>query len=315
MISTLFRILFAEALKLRRSAALRLVWGLPLIFIVLDFWVFGRGFLRVATVGPEEARVLSALPLKAMGNLWTGFFHPLLLALLPALLLRHEHRSLAWKHLGALPVPKPAIYLGKAITLLSLMGISLGMAILGLWIEWSVLHHFNPLLYFPFPWHELGKVVGWLLLGSLPLLALYLWLADRINSGVVPLLFGAIGLLLNISLSGQELDPSWRRDLIPWVLPYTCVQQAIERSEARQEIPAAGVPFNRENDLNRFAGKRVETLPSGRKITTITDIPDYFLLPPPPTPKRLLAVFSLGAGMALLLLGLFDATRSRALHS
>lgn len=306
------RLLRCEALKVRHSAALRLVWGLPLFFLLLDFALFGRTFIEGRSVSSDVSQTAAALPLKAVGMLWAGFFHPLWLALIPALLFRPEHRFSQWKHLHALPVSAWRLFLAKTTTALVLLAVSLSLIVFGLWLEWQVIHRFNPVLSFIFPWREMSKVMGWLLLGSLPLLALYLWLSDRINSGVVPILFGLIGLMLNISLSGQEIDPSWRRDLIPWVLPYSCVQQAIERTDAKQEAHVAGLPFRREIDLNRLAGKEVYYLPSGRKVTSYTTIPSYFLLPPPPTPNWLLAAFSAGAGSLLLLVGLLDTKRNRA---
>lgn len=306
---TFFRILATEAIKLRRSSALRLVWLLPLAFVMLDLSILGRPAFGIRSVDVEEAKLLAAMPLKAVGNLWVGYFHPMLLALLPALLFRPEHRYGLWKHLHAMPVSPRTLFLAKVTTILLLSGAVLGFVTLGLWAEWSVMARINPSLRFPFPWREMGEVVGWLYLGSLPLLALYAWLSDRINSGAMAIVFGLIGLMLTVSLSGQEVYPSWRRDLIPWILPYSSVQQAIGRPEARQTMHSAGVPFHREMDMSRLAGTEVIYLPSGRKVTSVTTIPDFLLHPPPPTPPRVLAIFSLVSGGLLLGLGFADAGR------
>jgi hypothetical protein len=169
----------------------------------------------------------------------------------------------------------------------------------------------NPRIASPFPWKEMITVFAWMLVGSLPLLALYLWISDRINSAAVPIVLGLIGIMLNISLSGQELDPSWRRDFIPWILPYTCAQQAIEQRGVRQETPIAAEPFKNEIDLGRLVGTQEYRLPSGRKVTTTTEIPDYYLLPPPPTPKSMLFTFSIGAAFLILSIGFVDAGRER----
>lgn len=306
---TFLRTLATEAIKLRRSGALRLVCLLPLAFLFLDFAILGRAAFSVSSSGAVETKQLAAMPLKAVGNLWAGYFHPMLVALLPALLFQPEHRFGLWKHLHALPVSPRIVFLGKWTTNLILSGVVLCLVAFGLWGEWSLLALINPLLSFPFPWREMARVMGWLYLGSLPLLALYTWLSDRINSGAVPIVFGLIGLMLTVSLSGQELYPSWRRDLIPWVLPYSCAQQAIEQSEARQTVHAAAIPFQREMDMSRLAGKEVIRLPSGRKVTSYTTIPDFLLYPPPPTPGWILATFSGAAGLLLLAIGLVDAGR------
>ena len=311
--ATLMRLLATEAIKLRRSTALRMIWLLPLLFIILDYAFFGPARFRQHPPAAADSRWFFLLPLKAVGALWAGFFHPLMLAVMPGLVFRPEHRFSQWKHLNAMPVSPKAVFTCKILVLVPMAAASLGMVVLGLWGEWRYLAlAYGQGLVFQFPWKEMGVLMGWLLLGSLPLLAFYAWASEHISNGAVPVLFGLLGLLLNISLSGRELDPSWRRDLIPWVLPYACAQQAIERQEAKQETHLAGLPFRAEIDLSRQAGTEIHYLPSGRKVTTTTTIPRYFLEPPPPTPKWLLAAFSAGAGLSILSLGIMTAKRDRA---
>lgn len=120
----------------------------------------------------------------------------------------------------------------------------------------------------------------------------------------MPVVFGLLGLLLSIALTGQELDRPWRRDLNPWILPYAAAERAIHTGPGQQEAHTAGKPFQPEPNVLR--------LPSGRKIRTRQNIPDELLFPPPPpTPAWLLATFSAGAGLALLGLGWLDAGRER----
>jgi hypothetical protein len=163
---------------------------------------------------------------------------------------------------------------------------------------------FNPLLRFPFHGVEMMKVLGWLWLGSLPLLALYLWVSDRINSLAVPIVFGLIGLILTISLSGADVPKPWKRDLIPWVLPYFCAQEAIHHYTPHQTVHEAGKLFQEEPDVLR--------LPNGKKVKTWQNVPDDVLFPPaPPTSGRVLGLFSLVAGVLLLGLGVVDSGRNR----
>ena len=150
----------------------------------------------------------------------------------------------------------------------------------------------------------MARLLGWLWLGSVPLLALYLWVSDRINSLAVPVVFGLVGLLLTIALSGEELPQAWRRDLIPWVLPYAATERLVHQGPAQQEGHLAGKTFQKEPNVLR--------LPSGRKYKTWQSIPNEVLFaPPPPTPVWLLATFSAGAGLFLLVLGWTDAGRNR----
>lgn len=304
------RLMAAEALKLRHSGALRLAMLLPLLYLVIEFFVFERPALSLRALTPELYRVLDTLQVKMAGTLWAGFFHPLMLALLPALLFRPEHRYRVWGHLHAMPVSRRAIFLAKALTAAWLSAGMLLVLALGHWAERLLASKLNPLLDFPFHGWELARVLGWLWLGSLPLLAFYVWASDRINSLAVSVVFGLIGLMLTISLSGAEVPQAWRRDLIPWVLPYFCAQQAIGRPEARQETHIAGAPLRWEEKPP--PDEEIIILPSGRRARIWSPVPWAQVFPPPkPTPPWVLALFSAGAGLMLLGFGAADAGRDR----
>jgi hypothetical protein len=294
----------AEGMKLRRSPALRLVWLLPLLFALIEGLVIERPFLNLQALTPKAKTTLDFLQVKMVVALWGGFFHPLMLAILPALIFRPEHRFKTWRHLHAMPLSRQGIFLAKATYALLLSAAMLILIGLLLWVDRRALGWLNPLLVFPFHGLQMAKALGWLWLGSLPVLALYLWISDRINSLAVPIVFGLLGLLLTISLTGQELPQPWRRDLIPWVLPYAAAEQMVRSGPSQQEAHLAGVLFQPEPNIVR--------LPSGKKIKTWQNIPDEMLFPPPPpTPSWLIATFSLLAGILILALGYADAGRNR----
>lgn len=299
------RLLTAEGLKLRRAPALRLVWLLPLLFLLVEGLLIERSFLGLRTLTPALKEKFDPLQIKMALALWGGFFHPLLIALLPALLFRPEHRFKTWKHLHALPTSRRGLFLAKALCAALLSAASLLLVGLLLWAERTALGWLNPVLALPFHGLQMAKVLGWLWLGSLPVLALYLWTSDRINSLAVPVVFGLVGLLLTMALTGQELPQPWRRDLIPWVLPYAAAEQVVHQGPAQQEAHLAVKEFQPEPNVLR--------LPSGKKIRTWQNVPDEVLFPPPPpTPRGLMAAFSLAAGALLLALGWADAGRNRA---
>ncbi|HEX9080942.1 MAG TPA: ABC transporter permease [Holophagaceae bacterium] len=303
--SPYLRLLSAEALKIRRSPALRLVWLMPLLFVGLEFVIFERPFLSIRAASPEVKTALGHLQVKMLVALWAGFFHPLMLALLPALVFRPEHQHRTWRHLHAQPVSRRTLFLAKATVTLLLASTALVLLWLMLWIERLLLTSLNPSLAVPFQAGHTANALGWLWLGSLPLLALYLWTSDRINSLAVPVVFGLLGLLLTVALTGQELNQPWRRDLIPWVLPYAASERVIHTGPGQQEAHMVARPLQPEPNVLR--------LPSGRKIRTWQNIPDEVLFPPPPpTPHWVMAAFAMGAGLFLALLGWVDAGRDRA---
>ncbi len=299
------RLLAAEGLKLRRSQAARLVWLLPLLFVGVEFLVFERPTLGYRSLTPDQGAMLAGLQVKLVLQLWGGFFHPLMLALIPALLFRPEHRFKTWRHLHAMPVPRRQFFLAKAAWALALCAAALALVGVLLLLERSALRSLNPLLALPSNALRMARTLGWLWLGSLPVLAIYLWVSDRINSLAVPVVFGLIGLILTVSLSGQELSQPWRRDLIPWVLPYAAAERSVHTGTAQQEVQAAGRIAQPEPGIIRA--------PSGRKYKFHQNIPDELLFPPPPpTPTWLLALASGVGGALLLALGWLDAGRRRA---
>src|ERR1051325_1895545 len=106
---SLLRALHAELLKLKRTLAFRVVFVLPLLIGLLQFFLilrtktFQRGFNLWQTHPTNSFEI------------WAVFMMPLLIALVTALLNGIEHSDRQWKHLFALPVPRYAVYLAKFV--------------------------------------------------------------------------------------------------------------------------------------------------------------------------------------------------------
>lgn len=298
------RLMTAEGLKLRRSAALRLTWLLPLVFVLIEWLVMERPFLGARVMTPKLQVAFNGLQITALVGLWGGFFHPLMVALLPALIFRPEHRFKAWRRLHAMPTSRRGIFLAKTAWVFLLSAIMLALVGLLLRSERMILGWLNPLLISPSQGWEMVRILGWLWLGSLPVLAIYLWVSDRINSLAMPVVFGLVGLMLTVALTGQELPQPWKRDLIPWVLPYAAAERVTHSGPAQQAALPTASAFQTEPNVLR--------LPSGKKVRTWQNIPDENLFPPPPpTPAWVMAFFSLAAGALILGLGSADAGRNR----
>ena len=302
--TTFSALCLAEVRKSRHSPVARLVWLLPLLFVAIDFLVFQRPLLGLRSMPPALQAQLEANPGRLTVALWGGLFHPLAMALVPALVFRPEYRFKTWRHLRTMPVGRRQFFLAKAAWVLFLSAAMLLLVGLLLGLEHRALSVINPLLALPIHGGRILRILATLWVASLPLLAIYLWVCDRISSLAVPVVFGLAGLILTIALTGQELDQPWRRDLIPWVLPYAAAEQIIHTGVAQQEAHAAGTAFQPEPGLAR--------LPSGRRIKIRTINPEEVVFPPPPpTPTRVLASFSVIAALALLFLGWLDAARER----
>jgi hypothetical protein len=108
----LLRALQAEALKLKRTLAVRMVFVAPALLAALALFTQSARLSRAgAKAGPLwESHVQQSLAI------WAIFVLPLLVTLEAALVCGIEHAERQWKHLFALPVPRPALYAAKLLT-------------------------------------------------------------------------------------------------------------------------------------------------------------------------------------------------------
>ncbi len=299
------RLFLSEILKLRRSMAARMAWLLPVLFLAVVFLVFERSFLGRPSLSGAALTAYEVAQVKVTTALWGGLFHPLALGLLAGLLFRPEHRCRMWRHLHVQPVSRRLAFGAKALLAMALVAAMLILVWAGLGLMRWALGVYNPALAVPFRGWDLARLLGWLWLGSLPVLAFYLWISDRISTLAVPVVFGLVGLLLTVAFSAQENAKPWRRDMIPWVTPYFSAQWVMLEVTGKQEAHMGARVFQDEPNVLR--------LPSGKKVKSWQNVPDEVLFPPiPPTPKGLLAGYALVAGLLLFGLGWVDAGRNRA---
>ena len=89
----LYRVLTAEALKLKRTLALRLTICGPMIVVLLVFGIYLQGGAKMGGANPLAGFAQLTL------TIWTIVMFPLYAALAAALLAAIEHQSDTWKHL------------------------------------------------------------------------------------------------------------------------------------------------------------------------------------------------------------------------
>lgn len=103
----LYRALTAEALKLRRTLAVRLTIFSPLVVVSM---IFGTYAERHDLAGGENVLIGFA---QLVLTIWTIIVFPLYTALIAALLASIEHQNETWKHLFALPLERSAVFVSK----------------------------------------------------------------------------------------------------------------------------------------------------------------------------------------------------------
>src|SRR5215216_3207575 len=115
---SLFRALHSELLKLKRTLAFRVIFVLPFLVALLQFFIvwrtkkFAPGF-----------NLWQTLPTNSL-QIWAVFMMPLLITLETALLNGIEHSDKLWKHILALPVPRHTVYLAKFVVAQALIAAS-----------------------------------------------------------------------------------------------------------------------------------------------------------------------------------------------
>src|ERR1044072_5252443 len=114
----MFRVLHAELLKLKHTVAFRVIFVLPFLVALLQFFIvlktkeFSKSFNLWHTLATSSLQI------------WAVFMMPLLITLETALLNGIEHSDKQWKHILALPIPRSYVYFAKIIVAQALILIS-----------------------------------------------------------------------------------------------------------------------------------------------------------------------------------------------
>ncbi len=191
--SGFLRALSAEALKYRRTAALWLALGIPVLIVGVAWIVLTQSDLASASAD-RKWRFVQGIT----AQMWVTTCLPIGGAILIGMLWGLEHGSNQWKHILAQPPSRHAVFWAKTTGILAL--IALGTAFLGLLcmllvavtgigpVRWSVA--------FEMPFRAY--------LASLPTMALVSWLAQRMSSFALPLILGVAGLVLGGVAANSE---------------------------------------------------------------------------------------------------------------
>ncbi|WP_084708460.1 ABC transporter permease [Hymenobacter norwichensis] len=212
-LTQLRRTLAADALKLRRTAALRLTLVSGALPVLLTFCIyFFKGDIILKAGGTPWPRFISTA-WQTAGTLLL----PLFVVLLTSLVVHIETKATAWKHLYAQPVGRGAVFASKLLVILVLNAVAL-LLFAGLMLSaGALLGVLKPKLGFqtyaiPF------EVVCWMLLrtyvATLGLLAVQYIVSLYWRSFVVPVGVGMGAVVATIALLQWE-----HADKIPYAAP------------------------------------------------------------------------------------------------
>lgn len=207
---SLLRALHAELLKLKRTLAFRVIFVLPLLVAVLQFFIvlrtkkFPADFDLWHTIGTSSLQI------------WAVFMMPLLIALETALLNGIEHSDRQWKHMFALPLPRHSVYVSKVIVAQILIFISTWVLSLLTVVAGIVATYLRPELAnagpIPFGWFAKYTTLVWA--ASWLIIAIHTWVATRWAGFPIPLGAGIGGTFFALFAASASLGKYY-----PWLLP------------------------------------------------------------------------------------------------
>ena len=207
---SLVRALHAELLKLKRTLAFRVVFVLPLLIALLQFLVI----LRTRNYAPGF-NLWQTHPTNSF-QIWAVFMMPLLIALVTALLNGIEHSDKQWKHLFALPVPRPAVYFAKLVVaqgliLMSTLVLAVFTVIVGI-----AGTYLRPELVNagPVPYVWIAKQAAFVWLASWLIIAIHTWISMRWAGFPIALGAGIGGTFFALFAASASLGKYY-----PWLLP------------------------------------------------------------------------------------------------
>ncbi|MBV8859245.1 MAG: ABC transporter permease [Acidobacteria bacterium] len=207
---SLLRVLHAELLKLKRTLAFRVIFVLPLLVALLQFFAL----LRSKAFG-ADFKLWETLPSNMLA-VWAVFMMPLLITLETALLNGIEHGDRQWKHLCALPVPRHAIYLAKFFVAQGLTAAStLVLCVLTALVGLAVMRLRPELAHsgsVPYGW--LAKYAGLVWLASWLIIAIHTWVSIRWSGFAVALGVGIGGTFFALFAASASAG-----EYYPWLLP------------------------------------------------------------------------------------------------
>jgi hypothetical protein len=199
--SEFVRIISIEAMKLRRTLALKVSIMVPLAVIAITLTMnllrsYGSEFVG------DHPNGWDTLILDQTLILWLFVLFPLFVTLEAALLAGVEHRENNWKHIFALPIPRWTIYMAKLMVGFGLVVVSSVVLAVGTVVQGAIIAMFRPDLglSLPIPWDLVFLRNFGFLPAALFMLAIQIWVAIRWRSFTVPMVVGIVGTMLSIML-------------------------------------------------------------------------------------------------------------------
>jgi hypothetical protein len=227
----LLRSLHAEALKLKRTIAVKMIVLTPAVVVLVVFFMASQApftALRRHGAGNEWSE-LEHLNLRV----WALLMMPLFVTLESALVAGLDHSDNQWKSLLARPVPRWTVYTAKLAVIFGMTCMATVLLLAGVLLTGVILPHIQPeaTLTFPIPWlvilRDGAEVAGLMFLA----LAIQHWVSLRWRSFSVAIGTGIVATVLSFFAQAALRMDSWPQ-YFPWALPMLTEARASHDIEA-----------------------------------------------------------------------------------
>lgn len=216
---TLWRVLHAESLKMKRTIALKMVVLAPAAVVLLVFLMAANAPFSTIRRGGEGREWAGLAQLTFL--FWAALMMPLYIALEAALVAGLDHAENQWKSLLARPVPRWTWYVAKLIVVIAMLAASTAVLLCGILASGVVLPHVQPELKFalPIPWALLLQQAAQI--AGLAFLAVTIqhWVSLRWRSFSIATGVGIVAMVVGYVAAMSTLrTPDWPQ-YFPWALP------------------------------------------------------------------------------------------------
>ncbi len=187
------RVLRSEILKLRGTFVfwLTLLYPLCTVFLVTLIWI-----------GNRQAKVVSTDQyISNLGNS-ASFFLTFFIVLLISLACNIEFKSSMLKHLLALPVPRPIIYLGKFTGIMLFIGLALVLTIIFAYLSLLICGLIYPKLGMGTSFNHAALVLNLLrsYIAAAAIYSIQYWLSMKLKNHTLPVAIGSTLIVLPIAI-------------------------------------------------------------------------------------------------------------------
>jgi lantibiotic transport system permease protein len=215
----LARVLHAEALKMKRTLALKMVVLAPATVVVLVLLMAVNAPFSTINRSGNGKEWLSLARLALL--FWAALMMPLYIALEAALLAGLDHADNQWKSLLSRPVPRWTWYAAKLIVLIAMLAASTAILLCGVLVTGLILPRIQPELAFSFPVPWQGILKQGVQIAGLAFLALTIqhWVSLRWRSFSVAIGVGMVAMVFGYVAAMSTNRTADLPQYFPWALP------------------------------------------------------------------------------------------------